>query len=286
MSVILAIDPAWTEKNPSGVALLRIHGGNCSVAAVCPSYDSFLELALTGRVEWTRRSFRGSVPKMGNILEAAQSVVGAIVDLVVLDMPMATVPILRRRVADQTVSTIFGSRGCAAHSPGPQRPGKLGARIYDELLDAGFTLATTKTPLPFSPAIVECYPHTALLSLLSRDYRVPYKVSNSRKYWGSMPKLSRIANLLTELNAISAALERELGPFHVPLPNAPDVRTLSELKRFEDALDALVCAWVGLIWLKQEAVPLGDETAAIWCPKGVCSCPEGANGSRPMSAGS
>ncbi len=36
----------------------------------------------------------------------------------------------------------------------------------------------------------------------------------------------------------------------------------SEMKRYEDALDAIVCAWVGIEFLRECAYPLGDETAA------------------------
>jgi hypothetical protein len=38
------------------------------------------------------------------------------------------------------------------------------------------------------------------------------------------------------------------------------------LKRYEDTLDALVCAWLGFRFLAGKTLPLGDETAAIWCP--------------------
>ena len=41
-----------------------------------------------------------------------------------------------------------------------------------------------------APALIECYPHVALLALLKRDYRVPYKVSRSGKYWKA-EKLTR-----------------------------------------------------------------------------------------------
>jgi predicted RNase H-like nuclease len=40
----------------------------------------------------------------------------------------------------------------------------------------------------------------------------------------------------------------------------------SGLKRYEDSLDALVCACVGAKYLEGSAVPYGDNTAAIWVP--------------------
>ncbi|MDW7774366.1 MAG: hypothetical protein SCH71_15885 [Desulfobulbaceae bacterium] len=55
------------------------------------------------------------------------------------------------------------------------------------------------------------------------------------------------------------------GPIRFKL----DLDAESYLKRYEDALDALVCAWVGVKFLEGETQPLGDETAAIWCPRDV-----------------
>ena len=39
-----------------------------------------------------------------------------------------------------------------------------------------------------------------------------------------------------------------------------------ELKAYEDALDAIVCAWIAICALEARAVPFGDETSAIWIP--------------------
>jgi predicted RNase H-like nuclease len=42
---------------------------------------------------------------------------------------------------------------------------------------------------------------------------------------------------------------------------------LSRFKTYEDALDALVSAWVGMKYLEGNATPYGDSTAAIWIPE-------------------
>ena len=53
------------------------------------------------------------------------------------------------------------------------------------------------------------------------------------------------------------------------LPEPVAVKSLAALKRYEDALDALVCAWVGVEYLGGRTLPLGDGDAAIWCPTDV-----------------
>ena len=37
-------------------------------------------------------------------------------------------------------------------------------------------------------------------------------------------------------------------------------------KQREDALDALICAWVGACMVDHEALGCGDDDAAIWIP--------------------
>ncbi|MFZ3083141.1 hypothetical protein [Rhodoferax ferrireducens] len=76
----------------------------------------------------------------------------------------------------------------------------------------------------------------------------------------------RIDALLLEFSAIHAALVKVFGSIGLPLPLAASVLTLSALKRYEDALDALVCAWVGVCYMQGTAIAHGDDTAAIWCP--------------------
>ena len=38
------------------------------------------------------------------------------------------------------------------------------------------------------------------------------------------------------------------------------------LKAFEDKLDAIVCAWVGICVIEGRATPFGDQDSAIWVP--------------------
>ena len=72
-----------------------------------------------------------------------------------------------------------------------------------------------------------------------------------------------------EFTAIHSALTAILGDTGVDLRETGRATTLSGLKRCEDALDALVCAWVGAEFLAGRTTGLGDDTAAIWCPSDV-----------------
>lgn len=241
-------------------------------AAAAPSYDAFVALAEGHMTNWAQKAFPGTTPNVSCLLQAAEVLAASPIDVVALDMPIATTPFTSRREADSATSREFGSRGCATHSPSATRPGALGAQLSSNFIAAGFEMATT-THSPAGPTLMEVYPHPALLSLLKREYRVPYKASKSLRYWPALDASGRIEALCRELEAIYAALAMQLGPLPFELPQWHAIATLSTLKRYEDALDALVCAWVGVEYLKGRAIPLGDPTAAIWCPADVVQSP-------------
>lgn len=267
MRAIIGLDAAWTANEPTGVSLVEEDGATWRTVAVAPSYASFVELGQGVPVDWGCPKFPGSWPSIPEILEAARKLTTAKISVVAVDMPIATVPFDSRRAADSAISREFGGRGCAAHSPNAKRPGELGANLMAQLEVEGFPLATTAYERSRSIACaVEVYPHPALLALLARDYRVPYKVSKSGRYWKRTSVPVRIANLLAEFEAIRDALQADLGDLPLHLPRATEVSTLSELKRYEDSLDSVVCAWVGLRFLQDRALPYGDSTSAVWVP--------------------
>jgi predicted RNase H-like nuclease len=266
MTGVLGIDAAWTAKEPSGVALLDGSPGNWRCVTVTPSYDSFLALAEGVPVDWITKA-RGAVPEASRLLAAAERLLGGgEVAVVTVDMPLATIPITGRRAADSAVSRVYGGRGAAVHSPSAERPGIISDRLSEDFAAAGFPLATPTTPVGTSHRLVEVYPHPALITLTGATYRLPYKVSRSRRYWPDASAGERRASLLTQFEEILMALSDEIRDIPIELPDPTSAVSASGLKRYEDSLDALVCAWVGARYLEGEAKPFGDDTAAIWIP--------------------
>ncbi|MCB9659435.1 MAG: DUF429 domain-containing protein [Polyangiales bacterium] len=266
MTTILALDAAWTATEPSGVALVTRDAARWRVVAAAPSYNSFLGLAEGTPIQWAAERFTGCDANVPKLLAASAKLAGVEVDLVTIDMPVSLNAFTGRREADNAISREFGSRGCAAHSPSVARPGKLGESLSAAFRNAGYRVAGADTQVSTPRRLLEVYPHPALLALLECSYRVQYKVSKSTRYWPREPLRQRIAYLLHEFARIHEALHQALGPIGVPLPAADDVPSLNSLKRYEDVLDALVCAWVGVRYMEGGARPLGDEAAAIWCP--------------------
>ncbi len=266
MTGVLGIDAAWTEKEPSGVALIEGSPGSWRCVAVAPSYDSFLARAEGVLVDWSIKS-RGARPDVGRLLSAAETLLGGQeLAVVTVDMPLSTEPMTGRRAADSAISSAYGGRGAAVHSPSAERPGPISDRLTRDFAAAGFPLATGTTPAGTPNRLVEVYPHPALMTLTGANYRLCYKVSRSRRYWPNSTPAERRANLLGQFHRILSALKDEVRDIHLELPDAASAVSTSGLKRYEDSLDGLVCAWVGAKYLEGTASPYGDHTAAIWVP--------------------
>ncbi len=267
MLSILGIDAAWTSTEPSGVALLEQQkNGVWQCLALAPSYAAFIDLSNGEPVNWHAKPTAGS-PNPTALLNAAQRLLnGKTVTLVTVDMPLSTVPITGRRTADNAVSKAFGNVGCGTHSPQPNRPGNTGLMLSNGFVAAGYPLATATTQAPTYPRLIEVYPHPALLTLTNAPVRLCHKASKSKKYWPKSSIQERIVNLLNVYQNILQALRQHIEHIPLGLPMPKQVNNLAHLKRYEDALDALVCGWVGIKCLAGQIRCYGDATAAIWIP--------------------
>lgn len=264
---VLGIDAAWTAHQPSGIALVQRTTTGWSCLAVTPSYEAFIAQA-SGQPWDPQQKATGSRPDPAALLQASRQLAGAAVSCVSVDMPLATTPITSRRAADTAISSRFGPRGCAVHSPSAERPGVIADQLRADFTALGYPLYTNSSEQT-GASLIECYPHVALLALLKRDYRLPYKVSRSGQYWKAekLTRRERIGRLLEQFQAIKAGLDAHISGIPAFIPEPSEVTTLSSLKPVEDMLDGLICAWIGIEHLEGRTVGLGDHTAAIWVPQ-------------------
>jgi predicted RNase H-like nuclease len=254
-SIVLGIDAAWTAKQPSGVALVCSRGTSWQCLALAPSYASF-----GTQVDWKQRPV-GGVLDGSALLAACVRIAGALPDVIAIDMPLSTRAITCRRVADNAIASAYGARGLGTHSPNATRPGAIARAMYEGFAAHGYTLACTTTPAGTRRVMLEVFPHTAAIELLGATYRVPYKLSRIRQYWPERSPAEQRRALLSQWSRLRRALASQItgAPSRVP-----STSTLAELKRHEDAMDALLCAWVGTRYLAGRARAHGDDTAAVW----------------------
>ncbi len=267
---VLGIDAAWTEKQPSGVALAVETDGGWRLEAVEASYAGFIVRA-DGAATGEGRP-RGDKPDAAKLLEAALTICGR-VDLIAVDMPMARDPIVGRRQCDNQISSKFGAAGAATHSPNENRPGRISDALRASFEAEGYVLRTMgDDSSPLANGLVEVYPHAALIQFFGVTRRLEYKAGKTLIYW---PKLScddRRVKLRSVWTRIVEALDRRIAGVASALPPPPPGCLGWRLKAYEDELDAVVCCAVAIACLEGKARAYGDENAAIWVP---CAEPAG-----------
>lgn len=264
MGLVLGIDAAWTEMGSSGVALIECNKDKRCVVACAPSYASFIAYSEGTPIDWRKPT--GGPLDPSDLLKAAERLGHAPIDVVAIDMPIARTQIEGRRTADRMISKAFGSAWASTHSPTPKRPGAYGHRLTENFAAAGYSLATAQE-CSADRSLIEVYPLAALVRLMDVSRRPPYKASKSAKYWKESLPDQRIDNLLSVWSVIVTCLRKEISDQHFKMPDKRDVTHLSALKPYEDALDAVISAYVGTLFLQGAAEAFGDGEAAIWVPK-------------------
>ena len=263
---MLGIDAAWTLSRPSGVAVAAKSRGRWRLIAAVSSYQRFQALALKQLAE-SRPS--GSQPSAPALLSAASLLCGYPIDLVAIDMPLAHLPIIGRRISDDAVSRAYGRRKCSTHTPSASRPGRISDELRQGFDHLGYPLQTQQIT---SRGLIEVYPHPALVELASAPERLPYKASKVFNYWPLLGPLERRARLYRQWDDIIALLENKIAGVTKALPRLGAGLRGWEVKAYEDALDAIICVWVGVCALEGIAVPFGDEHSAIWIPTPAAGC--------------
>ena len=259
--IVLGIDAAWTATQPSGVALVTEQGGGWELVTVAASYQRFV--ASAGRDLMPEARPSGGVPDPSSLLATCTSLLGKAPDLVAIDMPLSREKITSRRVSDDAVSRAYGGRKAGTHTPSASRPGPISDELTLGFHHAGYPLQTTSIA---APGLIEVYPHPALIELTGATERLPYKVAKARRYWPTLSPVERRARLYAKWREIVIGLETEITGVTAALPALSPEASGIEAKAYEDMLDAVVCAWVGVRALQGRAKAFGNEQSAIWIP--------------------
>jgi len=200
--IILGIDAAWTGTEPSGVAIAIEAKGGWRLAAVEASYERFIARA-EGKDPGEARP-RGSMPDAAALLQAAERLSEGPVALIAVDMPLAPYPIAGRRCCDRAISSAFGAKWAATHSPSATRPGKISDGLRAEFAALGYGVSTEK----HARGLIEVYPHAALIQFMNAPRRLEYKAGKIAAYWPTLMPDERHARLRAVWARIVEALER------------------------------------------------------------------------------
>lgn len=211
----LGLDLAWLPKNPSGLAVLGADGSLLDLQ--CDLTDDDAVLA------WIRR-WRGASGAIG------------------IDMPTIVPNATGRRPCERELHAEYGrhdagpypaNRGLAPFASGGRAAGLLEALAPDGIVH-------TCEVAPRDPRAVafEVFPHPSAVKLFSRSEILRYK-KKARPWdgvWAAWAEYRRLLGQLADADP----------PLHLPASVPPSVADLPkrDYKRWDDALDAILCAYV------------------------------------------
>ncbi|MDP3894233.1 DUF429 domain-containing protein [Nocardioides sp.] len=236
----VGIDLAWGQNRPSGVAVLDEDGHLVHVSAAVS--DDALVAALAPYVDGPC--------------------------LVAFDAPLVVSNRSGNRPAEAALNRDFRVFDAGAHPSNTSRPELDPPRA--QTLAARLGLDLDLDPASAAPRrAIEVYPHPATIALFRLGRTLKYKHKTGRTFADLQTALLRLVDLMETLGAATPALELAGTGWEDLRSTVEDADRKSELRRAEDQVDAVLCAYLGLFTHRRPAdvTTYGDAaTGAILTP--------------------
>jgi len=229
MPRFIGIDLAWSGKNPTGLAALDTDPtGQVATLLEPPTQTILTDAPIVAFVEQAA----GDDPTV----------------IVAIDAPLAVPNFTGRRPAEARLSAAFQRFHAGAHPANRQRLGSYnggevrGEVIVQALEGMGIRHSPVIAPRQPTRQVIEVYPHPAMIVLFNLDRVLKYK----RRREGRREEFKKYQNYLRGLQTASPALIIPasfdlLGEQHLD-------RRGKSLKAYEDQLDGIFCAYIGLYY--------------------------------------
>lgn len=222
MTVVVGIDLAWSPRNRTGIAV------------AVPCEDGYVvESATIARDD-------------DEIVDQIARATGQRAALVAVDAPLRVPNEVGRRRCERELSADYAARHAGTHSSNrtlfARYGGVRGERLAARLAGFGFVVGDGSRLEKDSRCVVEVYPHPALVNLLNLSLALKYKRKPGRsaavraEAWGILKAgLRRFARATPALSGLDALLQED------------DAETTGlASKSYEDRIDAVVCAYIGV----------------------------------------
>lgn len=235
--VLVGIDLAWSEANPSAAVALRWNG-QCG--------QTFLWSDALGQ-NW-------------EIVEFVERAAGAGPALVAIDAPLRVPNETGTRPCDRELSRVYRRAHAQAYPANRRRLGPIvrGEALAEELRAKDFTLSPQVEAQRPTRQVVEVFPHPAMVELFGLLHILRYKARPGRSLQFRWKELRRYRELLEGLKEAEPAMD---ASSILSTANPENLRGRT-LKALEDLLDALFCAYIALhlwYWGQEGYRSFGDE---------------------------
>jgi predicted RNase H-like nuclease len=217
----IGLDLAWSARNKTGAAVIGgdAAGGELLASTLLHGDDEIVAFVLR---------HAGDHPA-----------------LVTIDAPLSVPNTTGRRPAEAEIGAAFGRYHLAAY---PANRTKLavnnvvrGEALVDRLAAHGFVHHAEVTALEPVRQIVEVYPHPAMLAFFDLGRPLPYKARPHRTLAARHTAFRQFQTLIKSLEAATPALA---ATDELLAQNVHDLGPAA-LKRYEDQLDGVMCAYIG-----------------------------------------
>ena len=213
----VGVDLAWGEKRPTGLAVLDANGRLLHLSA--QTTDETITAALSPYVE-------------GNCLVA-------------IDAPLVVTNLTGNRPAEAALNRDFARFDAGAHPSNTSKREFSGTPRGARL---AATLGLDMDPASRSPRrAIEVYPHPATVALFRLGRTLKYKNKPGRPLMQLRSELLQLTELLAGLANAHPPLHFDAcGEWRALVASVESAQRKSDLRRAEDQIDAVVCAYVAL----------------------------------------
>ncbi len=236
---------------------------------------------------WGARARTGIaiVDASGRLVQTAGAVSDAEIDelvgpwiagpcLVAIDAPLVVRNATGRRPCEAALSRAFAPQHAGTYPSNTSLPafadgGRAAGFARRHGLDPDATKPLAGPGETGQRRAIEAFPHSATVALFHLPYVLAYKARQGRSLESRRAELRRLVDLLATLEhrTPGPSLTPPDGYFAEVRSAIADAPTGAALRRLEDPLDAVVCAYVGMLFLAGQACVVGDgETGAIVTP--------------------
>lgn len=186
-----------------------------------------------------------------------------------IDAPLIINNVTGQRDCERELSQEYGARYASCHASNTTLyPNAASTTLAQSLSKAGYFHLGNPEKEKWQ---IECYPHPALIEIFNLPERLPYKKGTvAKKKQGQV----NLANHLKSLES-SAILKLTFDDTCTAFLDEDHIRLQagSSLKQNEDALDSIVCAYIGALYASMIThKTFGNiETGYIYVPQKKCN---------------
>lgn len=227
--LFVGIDLAWSEKNNTGIAIIE------------------------GDEKRGRLLNADIVVSDSEITDYVSGKVGKKDALIAIDAPLVVPNVEGRRIAEKIVGDLFRKYDAGAHPANRTRlgawsNGKIrGEELVKALQELGFKHNPNVKGMERTRKLFEVYPHPSTVVLFGLNSIIKYKAKPNREEAFRISEFKRYERLIKGLSSANPSLK--IGS-NVMLGDKMNAMRQSELKKHEDMLDAVFCAYIAYYYWK------------------------------------